>query len=696
MKEKITNIFYRAILIFSIICFYISLIAAVFFYINHSNNYLNPAVLIIGSIIYLLLISKIYKFILGLDEKRKKITVWILLIMQFIFLLISISLIKVIPEVDLIHILTGINSLNHTGTLINSEYFSIYQNNRFLLVLLYSIQKIIPIKVSLLFSLLSVFCVSTMSFFIYKTVEKLYGIDKGLLSLFICVLSPIFYLYAPYYYTDILLLPFSTILIYLIVKNKDQEKINNNIIYNLIIGIVAGIGYEIRAVAIFILIAYFIYLVITSKKLTIILQKVIPSIVGLMIVIVCITSINNNFFKNSDNNRKFPMTHWIMMGVNEYHYGYFNKTDYELSYNTKDLDDRARLNEFMIKKRIENLSPFDFLRLSISKITSVWSRGDYSYQKYLYLQKEYNSSYQYLIGDKNIIINYLLQFSKISILVLSILSLTKLFKTKEKSFIAIAIFGAIIFYLIWEVCPRYGFSFLPWLIILISYSYENLDYEFSGIRLYKPLKYVLMSLTIVIFILNYNKYTAATIKDSVVSKDTIRNHNYVNLGRGDEITQSLKLDNKFNIIKLKFRRGDFHIKSTYKIELFDHNNKVVYNKKFDKSGIKRHGYNNFKLNKTLSAGKYFIRISNENDDMLDVCTAEKEEFDYYPDGYLKINNIKTKKDLMFEVINRKKRAIYKKSSYILVAILSIFIEYLVLFNVRLISKKGIKDEQKKV
>ena len=33
---------------------------------------------------------------------------------------------------------------------------------------------------------------------------------------------------------------------------------------------------------------------------------------------------------------------------------------------------------------------------------------------------------------------------------------------------------------------------------------------------------------------------------------------------------------------------------------------------------------------------------------------------------------------------------------ILVAILSIFIEYLVLFNVRLISKKGIKDEQKKV
>ena len=52
------------------------------------------------------------------------------------------------------------------------------------------------------------------------------------------------------------MLPFASILMYLIVKIKDNENTKSNIIYGILIGIISIIGYKIRAIAIFILIAY--------------------------------------------------------------------------------------------------------------------------------------------------------------------------------------------------------------------------------------------------------------------------------------------------------------------------------------------------------------------------------------------------------------------------------------------------------
>ena len=66
LVNKMFNFVNKFLLIFTIICFSISLIGAIFFYTNRSYDYLNPLVLIVGSIIYLLLLLlfslSIYKF----------------------------------------------------------------------------------------------------------------------------------------------------------------------------------------------------------------------------------------------------------------------------------------------------------------------------------------------------------------------------------------------------------------------------------------------------------------------------------------------------------------------------------------------------------------------------------------------------------------------------------------------------------
>lgn len=688
MKKIINNIIdngYKLLIIFTIICFGVSLIGATFFYVNRSFNYFNPIVLILGTIIYLVLLIRLYKFLIGLDDKTKKIISVLLLILQFILLFISYMTISSLPKVDLIHILTEINSLNENGEILNNNYFSVYPNNRFLLMILYMIQKV-PISNHILFGLISSLSITVMSLFTYKTVTKISDINKGLLSLFICVFSPIFYLYVSYYYTDILMLPLASIIIYLMVKIEDNSDTKINLIYGILIGVLSIIEYKIRAVYIFILIAYIIYIFITKNGN--VLKKFIPIFIGLVLTFGCVKVVENNFFKNVDENKQFPMTHWIMMGVNEEKNGYYNHSDYIMSANEKNVSDRTKLNIEVIKERLNNQGIFKTGKLLVTKLVTVWGKGDYSYQKYLDLVTNYNKSYNYLLEDKNIALNYLLQFSKIGLLVLSVIALVKLLKSNKKSFMAIAIFGAIIFYLIWEVCPRYGLSFLPWLIILSSYSYDSININIDKFKFSKYIKSGLVILTVILFVIGFNKYTSIHTKNDMISKSTANKVKYIELNKDTVITQSLKLNSKFNRIKLMFKLNDSDVDSTFKLELLNEKEEILYTQQFSKNDIKNASkydtedekYTIFKLDKNYNKGNYIVRITSNSDSEVKIMVSYKEKFDYYPNGILKVNKKEETGDLMFEVVYNNRRGTYTYFEYITIIIISLGIEYVLFFR----------------
>lgn len=686
LVNKMFNFVNKFLLIFTIICFSISLIGAIFFYINRSYDYLNPLVLIVGSIVYLLLLIKLYKVIIKLDDKKKKIIVGILLGLQFVLLLISTFVISSIPQVDLIHILTEINSLNDTGSILNNVYYSVYPNNRFLLIILYGLQKIIPISNQILFSLLSTICISVMSLFTYKTVNKVWDLNKGLLSLFICVLSPIFYLYVSYYYTDVLMLPFASILIYLIVKTKDEKNLKSNVLYGSLIGIIAIIGYKIRAVAIFILVAYFVYLIFTKKTL-IVLKKFAPIIIGAILTITCICTIENKFFTNVNVDKEFPMTHWIMMGVNEKSYGYYSQDDYNLSSSASNVSERTDLNIKEIKNRLSDLGPFGTVKLLVIKLVSVWGKGDYSYQKYLELVNDFNPSYSYLLEDKNIVINYLLQFSKIVVMFMAIISLINIYKSGKKSIIAISLFGAVFFYLVWEVCPRYGLSFLPWLILIGTCSYDTLNTNYEKFKFYKYFKCIILVLTLALFAFSFNKYTGISYKENIVAKDSVTKVKYISLNKEAVITQTVDLYDNFNKIRLKFKVNEID-DATYKLELIT-KNEVVYEKDFKKNDLKDKKYTDFYLDKTYEGGSYTVRLSSDSASDLEVYIAYKEKFDYYPNGILEVNEKEETGDLMFEVVNNEERGIYTYLEYMTIMILTLGMEVIVLFR----KKEEVNEEK---
>ena len=694
MKNKILNISYNFIIIFTIICFLIALIGSIFFYINRSYNYLNPIILIIGTFIYILLLSKLYNYIKNKNYSNKLIIV--ILIIEFILLFISSCLIISIPKVDLLHILTGINSLNNTGSIINNEYFSIYSNNKFLFMTLYYLQTILPIYNRIIFNIFSSLSITIMSLYVYKSIKIISNKNNALLGLIITATQPIFYLYVSYCYTDIFVLPFTTILFYLIIKNIKTNKPNKSILYSILIGVLTVIGYKIRAVVIFVLIAYFIY-IIFNKCIKSQIKNIFIIFISFILTLLLVNIKENSFFKLNDDSKKFPITHWIMMGSNEEKNGFYNQSDYLLSYNAKDIKERKELNIEITKERIKQQGILKNIKLFITKIYTVWSRGDYSYQKYLELVYNYNFLYKYVIEDKNIIINYILQINKILVIILTIISLIKIYKLKKVSILSITIFISIIFYLIWEVCPRYGLSFLPWLIIISSYSFEFIKFKY--IEENNKIKYLVLIISLVTLLCNFNKYTNINYKNDIVAKDTTKKIKEVSLDKDNIIEEELILYNKFNKLKLMFNIDNKitlvndlynNINDKYILEIVDNKDEIVYKEEFNKYDIKNNKYITFNLKNTLSKGKYKIRLSSNSNNKINVILSYKEQFDFYPKGTLKINDKLTEGDLMFECIYYNKRSTFKIYEYILLIIIIMFIEYFILFKKRinLINKKN--------
>lgn len=680
MKKAVDNIFkysYKIILLITIAVFTVALIGACFFYTNRSYDTLNPILLITGSVIYIFFVIKLYRFAVTLNEKRQNILVMILLIGQFFLLFLVTQTVSSIPQVDLIHILTEINSLRETGSILNNNYYSVYPNNKFLLILLYSVSQVSPEHTNIVFGILSSIAVVVTSLFAYKAVKLITDRHKALVCLFICVLSPIFYLYAPYYYTDILMLPFAAILFYLLCKNETVTKLGKNICYSLVIGSIAVIGYKIRAVSVFILIAYFVYLILT-KKLRAFVQGIVPILLSAILTLTVISSLEANLFTQNDPSREFPMTHWIMMGVNEKSGGYYSQADYDMSYSAETKEERTQLNLSEIKNRLKELGFGGTLKLAVGKINAVWAKGDYSYQKYLELSGNYNGIYRYLIEDENIVLNYILQINKIGVLILCITALLRLLKENRYSVIAIALFGAVLFYLAWEVCPRYGLSFLPWMIILCAYVPEY-NFDLGS----KPLSYIKYTVAVVtVGAMCIGVFTCMTAEDrsNIIAKDTVKKVKYIALDQDTVLTQILDLYGNFDELRLKFKTKDASPDGICKIELIKDGSEIICEKDIQYSELNDGKYTRIKFDDAYPEGKYGIRLSTYTDEGVQVYVSYKEKFDYYPEGELYLNGKSETGDMMFEVLNTESRPLYSIAGYILLCVAVLGIEHFVLFK----------------
>lgn len=667
-----------------------------------------PFLVLLGVSVLLLFLVMIYKKIENYNEKIHNKIALIIIIISFV-LLISFGLTyQVIATYDLSHIVDQVKVLlnNHTHIVGDNNYFSIYPNQIPLFVFVYFISSfttIINIDPNNFMIIINCILIALSFGFTYKIIKKLFDSRIALIGLILLVLCPDFYLYASYYYTDILCIPFSIIGYYCLIM-LDYEPRKRRYLYGLIAGIMFAIGCKLRVVSVFLLIAFIID-VILKNNIKNIIKKLTTVMISFTFIIMLYNKVVEPYFCiNIDNKFTLPATHWIMMGSNADMDGGYDIADVRY---TISLDNKVNENMKEINKRIKSQ---DLLFVG-NKIRRVWSSGEYdSLHKYQNVSK-IDNTYNILTSNGSIVIRYIQQVLKATIYLLFLITIGSQLSSKNKyedsqtSSLIISIFGAIVFYLFWEALSRYSFSFLPWIVIGCSVSitsinhiltYKTISFDKEKIKLI-PLKrnlgiFIIVCMTLYVGIGFFEYCIKKVQQPQIINSQAATNAKLKIEGSG--LKQEFTISRDFNNISLFFYVNKKMHKQDYKFELYNESDELLYYRKFNTDRIKVKDIVDFKFpkEKVNSKKTYYFKIYPLKEDeedkalhiktyVIDNCTSNQEKrqnngYDVNPNGKTYMDDKLVCDEVSLIISNVNKHATIGKKYYIPIALVVLFITFI--------------------
>ena len=708
--NKFLSISYKVIIAILIVLFsYITLVSA--FY--GLDQILFPIIVIIGTIITFFLFKFIYKQIQKLSSKKIKIIAIIISILFFIGLLLVGLLLPISSVTDLSHIIEYVNRMFSLDSLtITGSYFSKYTNQVPLLIFAYFFTKIGSIfgctNVVLTGTIFNALFMSIMAFFIYLTGKELKDEKTGLLALIFTVINPIFYLYSSYFYTDTLCMPFAVIGLYLAIKCIKTDSIKKKILFGILSGLIFFIGLKVRIVVVILLIAI-LALILINKEIKHKLKIYFVLLIGLVVGLLGFKVAYSFFDINLNPNEAFPITHWLMMGLNEEHTGGYNGSDHDLTFNEKTYEEKKEANIEEIKTRLKELGPIGLIKLEGAKIARTWSSGNYGVYAKLNNTSDGVGIYEYLggYGNTNIFLKYSLQILKTYISFMILLGLVTRFRKKSDTYhyediIYIALFGAILFYILWESAQRYSLSFLPWMIIPLGLIYERINKKEEDLskkekynHIMKISSIALMLITTLLLTMNFYKYTLEEKTYEDVRILSYRGFSKIEIGE-NTVSQTFTTDNNFNQISINFENTNKEEKSTYLFRLYDSKTgEILAQKEFASSNV--NGNYKFKfddINPTAET-TYEIEITKlEGESVLKIGTYDEGVYyKSYNNGSILTNDEEMTGSFIFRVDETHQRTYMSILSYSILSLGILAIEYVCLKDY-IINKKATKDLRK--
>ena len=703
---------YKVVIAILIALFFCITIVSAFYGLDQN---LSPIIVVIGVVTTFFLFKFIYKKLDKLSFKKIKWIAIILSILFFIGLLLVGLFLPISSVTDLSHIIEYANRMISENSLtITGPYFSKYTNQIPLLVFVYGFTKIGSIfgctNVYLMGTIFNSLLMALTSYFIYLIGKEISSPKAGLISLIFMVINPIFYLYSSYFYTDTLCMPFAIIGLYLLIKCLKAKRLKNKFLLGIFSGIIFLIGLKVRIVVTILLIASFTYILI-NKKVTNKLSIYLSLILGLVIGLFGFKLVNNQFDINLDKNAEFPITHWIMMGLNEEYTGGYNGPDHDLTFNELTKEDKQEKNLEVIKERLSDLGFFGILKLEGMKLARTWASGNYGVYAKLNNTSDGTGLYEYLggYGNTNIFMKYSLQILKTYISFMILIGLCQIFKRKEVEYredavIYIALFGAILFYIIWEAAQRYSLSFLPWMIIPLGFIYTNINEarKINSKKKGKILKVgsiIFMLITFLLLTINFPKYTLNEKSYDDIRILSYRGFSEIEINE-DVITQTFKTADPFNQIRIRLNNSDESISSIYSLKLYnDETNELLHETTFESIDVSDGSNKRFPFNEVNPNNytRYRIELSKlEGPSTLSIATYnESIYYKVYNNGSVYINDEATSDTFIFRVDERTVRTYMSIPSYLILSAIILVGEYIILKDYILIKKdtKGLRKHR---
>lgn len=497
MKKTLFKIFN----IFFILSFTITLIGTIF--VNRNSYFkASPILLLLSfsliSFILLLLFKKISN-LKNISPKTEKIIYFLSFI---IFTIIQIIIIKTTWfEKITWDFGTVFNAASECarGNYSRSElyYFFVFPNNIPILYFLTAVFKVCLLlginNLVLVGSITNVIFIDISLLFLILSVRKIFGKKYGFICLILCFLMTPLLTYTNIFYTDTLSMPFPIIIFYIILHIDFNKYTKKNTIYLVLIGALAFIGFKAKFTVLFILIAYFIYILLKEKiKIKDIIKNFLLIIASFLICSLTYTLINNYIDAFTEENRlvdKIPYTHWIMMGTSETYMdttsynvnGIYNSKEYQNTNNYDTVEDKIKYNISVIKERIKSRKLIGNIRFFGNKLINTWGDGTYFASQKLNRFPENTNTLidEILLPSGKYFKIYFYFASAIQLFIILMFIISGIYDIKNKEYnliniVKISIFGILLFLLMWETRSRYLVNYIPLFILLTTYGVHSL------------------------------------------------------------------------------------------------------------------------------------------------------------------------------------------------------------------------------
>lgn len=383
-------------------------------------------------------------------------------------------------------------------------YFSRYTNNYPITILTYWFLRLLKScglkEASFLpaCQLVNIACISGSIWLSYQILLEKKNRREAVFFLLICVLCPLSYVWAGFFYTTTCSLPCLTGILFLSIRLPKTKKPLSRLLLGALLGGILVLGYKLRATA---MIAGIAVALTAILRLTENLRRqrgngrgpkdfflsLFRKYAGFGAAFFLTALLFLGLFRGATEkyvpfdyeNTGFPMIHWVMMGSRWD--GAFDQMDelYTGSFATK--EEKIQADKKVLAERIQEAGPLGLTTLFGRKLLNTWVDGTDGYlaeNSYC----SYSRLYQYLMGSQSGFVTlYSQAFRALQMIALGLFSLVclvRLWKKKEKPtlfLIQLTFLGGMAFHLIWETNPLYSISFTFFGLMLLAEAVACLD-----------------------------------------------------------------------------------------------------------------------------------------------------------------------------------------------------------------------------
>lgn len=662
----------------------------------------NTIILFIGIFVYLMLLLAIYNIATYLPERiLGYIAISMLSFMVAGLLLIGLN-IKSARQSDLIHLhYAAINYLENGSFGDITAYFNVYPYQRNLVYILIGVFKlgricgIVDYRTSgTLFGIMCLFLATVLT---YEIAKWLGNRKLGICVLFIMLSNPIIYLNASYYYTDIVATPFFVGILYLAIwAEKESGKVRLFLFF--LLGFVTHTGMQIRSTVGIATIAVFLCCWIVDGKRAI--KPTVFFIMGMAPSYWIWKMLTMHMGGTLNPDLAFPATHWIMMGMNFENGGRYSSVMYSFTDSLPTYSEKTSGNFEQLSREIHEMGVSGLLSFLPQKLKCIWSDGMTGIYTNLKCVVRYGKLWEYTIGKKNFITDYIAQIMRCTslfCLVPGLIAFKRKCKTIEMA-IPVSMFGYMLFYLFWEVHEKYIFMYLPVLLLISVIGVAFVHQEFCIKRPYlqreefiygtkdnKTVYFVVKRTVLITQIITiliavfYSETMIGTVANRYETRLNQPTRNTSSIVSSSELTQSFVLDQPFNRISVQFiKEDDVSDGQQYLFRLLE-DEQLLYQQTFLSEDIKDNSgyFMNFSFDtispQEMTQYKIELTAIDNYENNISVCHTKRNTRNYYDNGEFTENGIEDG-DLTFRIEQKSKGTLISKRVFYMLLVGSLLLE----------------------